>query len=215
MGGSGSGEISSPETTTSTRRPYSSAEQERRRTRVYTAEEIAGNDYLSTLKSSLSTMSYEQALQNLRKQQKVLNLATLAGTRVPAAERIKISKAFAGMNANPLIKYASNIFNAMGGSLRETDPNSRYGGSGLGEIDVDLYKRLGLTPPTTKYEAMGASTRQVGNKIVTTIANPLSQQQRSRLQRLRTLSSTGALSSKQKAALSRLKSKKNAPTILP
>lgn len=181
-------------------------------TTPYTAEEIAGNEYLKALQTGLSSLTYEQALANVRKQQAAMNTSLLAGTKNTMAAKYASNQAWAKVNADPLTKYAMDIFTKMGGSLAQTNP--RYGGASGGTIDTTYYSKLGLTPPTTNYAPVQATTRQVGNRIVTNIANPLSETQRSRLQRLRGMAPS-SLSARQKAALTRLRAKKNAPTILP
>jgi hypothetical protein len=183
---------------------------------AYTTEEIASNDYLSALKTGLSTLSYEQALANYRAQQNAANQSLLYGTKNSAADKWKAQQAWAKVNANPLTKYAENIFFAMGGSYQPSDPNSKYGGAGVGSINTNLYTALGLTPPTTQYAPVGGSTSQVGNRVVTKLANPLSATQKSALQKLRSLKQSGTqLTAAQVARLNRLKAKKNAPTTLP
>lgn len=179
----------------------------------YTAEEIAGNEYLKALQTGLSSLTYEQALANVRRQQAAMNTSLLAGTKNTMAAKYASQQAWAKVNADPLTKYAMDIFTRMGGSLQEA-PTSRYGGVGSGIVDTTIYSKLGLTPPTTSYAPVQSTTRQVGNRIVTNIANPLSATQRSRLQRLRGMAPS-SLSARQKAALTRLRAKKNAPTILP
>lgn len=187
---------------------------EREQNRQYTAEEIAGNDYLNTLKTALSTMTYEQALANVRKATAASNLSLLAGTKNSAADVWKAQQARAKILSDPFLKYATEIFFKMGGSMQDA-PGSKYGGYGVGQVDAATYTKLGLTPPTTQYAPVGTTTQQVGNRIVTTISNPLSDTQKAALQRLRTLNKSGAnLTAKQSARLARLKALKNAPTII-
>lgn len=181
---------------------------------VYTPEQIAGNEYLSTMKNALSTLTYEQALANYRKLVSASNLIPLSGTNVSESDTAKTRKALSAINSNPLLKYAENIFFAMGGSYSPTNPKSAYGGAGLGQVNTRIYKSLGLNPPTTKYAPVGGVTYQRGNNIVTNLVNPLSAMQRTRLKRLRSISPR-FLTERQKAALARLRAKKNAPTIIP
>lgn len=189
------------------------SERRKRFATPYTAEEIAGNEYLKALQTGLSSLTYEQALANVRKQQAALNMSLLGGTSNTMASKYAAQQAWKKVSANPLTKYASDIFFKMGGSLQEA-PGSKYGGYGIGQVDTTMYTKLGLTAPSVNYDPVQTSTRQVGNRIVTKIANPLNQQQRSRLQRLRSMAPS-SLSKKQQTALVRLRAKKNAPTILP
>lgn len=215
--GQSTGNISS--STSTVRKPLSWNEmQKKMQYRIenpYTSSEIAANDYLSAMYKGLTSLSYEQALANVRAQNKVLNMAVLDPSKLNARQKIRMSKAFAGLNQDPLKLYADKIFQAMGGSFAEP-AGSKFGGVGLGQVDEFRYKSLGLTPPRTQYAPEESMTRYAsgGNRIVTTINNPLNQQQRSRLQRLRSMAPS-SLSQRQKEALARLRAKKNAPTILP
>lgn len=182
---------------------------------AFTADEVTNSEYLSALKTGLSTLTYEQALANFRAQQNALNLSPLAGKKASDAQIAASQAALAKINANPLTKYASDIFFKMGGSTQESE-GSKYGGYGIGTADINTYKSLGLTPPSVNYAPVMTSTSQAGNKIVTNIANPLNPTQKSALQRLRALGNSGAtLSEKQVARLNKLKALKNAPKILP
>lgn len=205
------GETAQPTGTTdgtATRKPYTGKELAQRQSRTYTAEEISANPYLSTLKGALSTMSYEQALANYRKLTSVTNKIPMGDGFTDPTKKYQYQKAFAALT--PQQKYAENILFAMGGSLQSTNP--KYGGYGMGTPDASLYRRLGLTPPTTNYAPV--SYTPSGPNLAMRLANPLSATQRSRLQRLRGMAPS-SLSARQKAALTRLRAKKNAPTILP
>lgn len=207
------GETAAPAGTTDGTGILTKAEQLARRV-PYTAEQIAGDPYKSMMKNALSTMTYEQALANFRKLQGVLNMGQLSGTNMSAAKTYAYQQAYKALT--PEQKASQEIFFGMGGSYSPSDPNSKYGGYGVGSVNTNLYNKYGVTAPTTTYAPTGGTTRQVGNSIVTKLANPLSSVQKSALQRLRALKQSGtALTATQVARLNRLKAKKNAPTILP
>lgn len=205
MGGEGT------ETSGSTQSTPNVAIKKTRKERLtpYTAEQIAADPALAALKRGIT---YQDALANYRKLTKVLNMSQLAGSNNDKSQQKRYEKAYAALT--PEQRAAERIFFAMGGSLESTNP--KYGGYGLGSVNTDLFNKLGIDATSIpKYSPVKFGVRTPSNRVEFNLQNPLSQQQRSRLQRLRTLSSTGKLSAKQKAALSRLKSKKNAPTILP
>lgn len=188
---------------------------ERKAAIPYTSEQIAADPNLSMLKNALSTMTYEQALANYRALTKVTNMIPLAKANESAKYKSKatqmVRRATSAMaKLTPEQRAAEQIFFAMGGSLQSTNP--QYGGYGMGTPNASLYKSLGLTPPTTNYAPV--SYTPSGPNLAMRLANPLSATQRSRLQRLRGMAPS-SLSAKQKAALARLRAKKNAPTILP
>ena len=210
---SSSGETVRPAGTTDGTRLPTPAEQRARRV-PYTADQIAADPYKAMMKNALSTMTYEQALANFRKLTNVTNMGQLAGTKRSMADIYANQKAYDSLT--PEQKAAQEIFFGMGGSYSPSDPNSKYGGAGVGSVNTRLYEKYGLTAPTATYAPVGGVTKKVGNTVVTRLTNPLAANQRSALQRLRALNQSGtALTATQTARLNRLKAKKNAPTILP
>jgi hypothetical protein len=183
-----------------------------------TAEQIAADPHLSMLKNALSTMTYEQALANYRALTKVNSMIPLAKANESAKYKAKATQmvrrsAAAMAKLTPEQRAAEQIFFAMGGSLEANNP--KYGGYGSG-INTALYSKLGLEAPTTAYAPVKFDVNNIGNTVAFKLNNPLNATQKSRLQKLRGLTKSGAtLTAKQNAALNRLKAKKNAPTILP
>lgn len=182
------------------------AQRKRELMTPFTEREIATD---ATKRAIAGGITYEQALANYRKLVKVMNLVPMAGK-----ERSKKQEArFKRLNAalTPEQRDAQRILGMLGGFGTQT-----YRGGLTGETGQErFYRRLGMTAPTTQYAPINEEitmSGKFGPQIK--IANPLSQQQRSRLQRLRSLGSS-SLTARQRAALARLRAKKNAPTILP
>ena len=178
---------------------------ERKAATPYTSEQIAADPNLATIKNALSTTTYEQALANYRALTNVTNMLAL-NKGLSTKKQSAYNKAYAALT--PEQKNAETIFFGMGGSLESN--RAKYGGYGMGAVNTDLYNKLGIEAPTTSYAPVSFGVSREGNRI--NLSNPLSTAQRSRLRRLRSL---GSLSNKQSAALANLRSKKNAPTILP
>lgn len=191
---------------------------ERKAATPYTADQISADPKLSMLKNALSTMTYEQALANYRVLTKVNNMIPLAKENESAKYKTKATQmvrrsAAARAKLTPEQKAAEQIFFAMGGSIEAND--TKYGGYGTG-INRALYESLGITPPTTSYAPVKFDVNNTADTIEFKLNNPLNATQKTRLNKLRTLAKGGAtLTAKQSAALTRLRAKKNAPTILP
>lgn len=185
---------------------------------AYTADEIANSEYLSALKTGLSSLTYEQALANYRALTKVNNMMPLAKAQESPAYKKKATQmvrrsAAAMAKLTPEQKYAEEIFFAMGGSLEANDP--KYGGYGMGSVNTDLYKILGLTPPSTSFAPVKFDVNKTGKSVEFKLNNPLNDNQREALQRLRALNKSGVkLTAKQSSRLAKLKAIKNAPTII-
>ena len=200
-----SGETVRPAGTTDGTASMLTKEEKKARRTPYTAEQIAADPNLLTIKNALSTTTYEQALANYRALTNVTNMAGI-NKALSVKKQSAYDKAYAALT--PEQKNAETIFFGMGGSLESN--RAKYGGYGTGTVNTDLYNKLGIEAPTTSYAPVNFGVSRAGNRI--NRANPLSTAQRSRLRRLRSL---GSLSNKQSAALANLRSKKNAPTILP
>lgn len=167
----------------------------------YTAAEIASDP---TKKALASGITFEQALAAYRKQVKLMNLVPLEGQSRTKAQEAKYKKLLASMT--PVQKNAQRILGLLGGFGQFGASPSR---GLLGETTQEtVFRRLGLPLPTER--GMVNESVRIDPKFgpIISIANPLNQKQRSRLQRLRSL---GSLSDRQKQALARLRSKKNAP----
>jgi len=175
-------------------------------------EEMDRMPKLKFLKNSLSTMTYEQALKNLRALRRATNLlpiSTAGDTKKTKKMTAEFNKRYAALTEQQ--KMAEKIFFLMGGSLK----NKKTGQvMGSGTANKGFYESIGLTAPTTKYAPIGYSQTQSNTAIVDKLNNPLSQAQRSKLQNLRALAKSGGLTDRQKQQLDRLVSKKNAPRVI-
>ena len=177
---------------------------------LYTEKEISSSPFLSALKRGIT---YEEALGNYRALMKVLNMSQLAGSKSDPAQRVKYQRAYAALT--PEQKASEEIFFALGGSLESNNP--KYGGYGWsGDKGKEVLRRLGIdTSNMPQYAPVKFDVSTPANRIEFNLQNPLNQNQRSALQRLRSLKSSGvSLSKRQQARLARLKAKKNAPTII-
>jgi hypothetical protein len=183
-------------TTTSVRKPKKMQEG------PYTEAQIAASPVLGALKRGITS---EEALKNFREFTRVTNMAPVAGGNMNARKLREYQRAFGALT--PEQRNAERILSALG-IKREDAQGNLFGG----DRNESMLRNLGIDPSTIPtYGTVRVATGTSGN---TSIANPLSAQQRTRLQRLRGMSA-GTMSDKQKAALARLRSKKNAVNTLP
>lgn len=182
-------------TTTAVRKPKKMQEG------PYTEAQIAASPVLGALKRGITS---EEALQNFRAFNRVMNMAPIDGQSTQKQLR-EYQRAFGALT--PEQRNAERILSALG-IKREDAQGNLFGG----DRNESMLRNLGIDPSTIPaYGTVRVSTGTSGN---TSIANPLSAQQRTRLQRLKGMSSS-TMSDKQKAALARLRAKKNAVNTLP
>lgn len=208
----GTDAVPSEPTGTNAQTPELTREERKARAKAirlpFSDEFIQSSGALSAVKAGLT---YEQALANLRKLTKYMNMVPLEGqgSISPKAERFYKTLTPAQRDAQWAFEiiggYGTNS-STPGGMNRETGKWETY--------QEQMFRRLGLDPSTLKNYAGPNITTRIDPKFgpIQSIANPLNATQRARLQRLRSM---GSLTKKQSAALARLRAKKNAPTILP
>lgn len=176
--------------------------------RPYTAEEIARDPAKRAIAGGIT---FEQALADYRKLVKVMNLVPMAGQERTAKEEKKFNRLNAALT--PQQKASQRILGLLGGYGAE--PSGRNPFTGETYLQT-MYRRLGLDAskvPTGLNRV--PETYKVDPRLgpIISIANPLNQQQRSRLQRLRAMAPS-SLTKRQQAALARLRTKKNAPMVV-
>lgn len=187
------------------------SERKKRFATPYTAEEIAKDPAKRAIASGIT---FEQALADYRKLVKVMNLVPLSGQSRTA----KQEKRFNRLNASltPQQKASQRILGLLGayqGRPGEGEVKNRL----TGETNLEtFYRRMGMLDKLPTGTKQSPETYRVDPKFgpIINIPNPLSQQQRSRLQRLRGMAPS-SLTKQQQAALARLRMKKNAPKIIP
>lgn len=175
-------------------------------------EEMARMPKLQFLKNTLSTITYEQALKNLRALRRATNLlplSTAGETKKTKKMTAEFNKRYASLTEQQ--KMAEKVFFLMGGSLK----NKRTGEvMGSGTANKGFYESIGLTAPTTKYAPIEYGQKWSNTAIVDKISNPLSQKQQAKLRGLRQVAKQGTLTGKQQKQLDRLVLKKNAPKVI-
>jgi hypothetical protein len=167
----------------------------------YTEAQIASSPVLGAIKRGITS---EEALQNFRAFNRVINMAPIDGQSTPKQLR-EYQRAFAALT--PEQRNAEKILSALG-IKREDAQGNLFGG----DRNEAMLRNLGIDPSTIP--TYGTVRVGTGTNGSTSIANPLSAQQRTRLQRLKGMAA-GTMSDKQKAALARLRAKKNAVSTLP
>ena len=183
-------------TTTAVRKPKKMQEG------PYTEAQIAASPVLGALKRGITS---EEALKNFREFTRVTNMAPVAGGNMNARKLREYQRAFAALT--PEQRNAERILSALG-IKREDAQGNLFGG----DRNESMLRNLGIDPSTIPtYGTVRVSTGTSGN---TSISNPLSAQQRTRFQRLKSMNAS-TMSDKQKAALARLRAKKNAVNTLP
>jgi hypothetical protein len=184
-------------TTTSVRKPKKMQEG------PYTEAQIAASPVLGALKRGITS---EEAVRNLRALNKVMNMMPVAGTNTNQNNLRQYQRAFAMLT--PEQRNAEKILDAMG--IKREDAQGNLFGR---DRDESMLRNLGIDPSAVpNYGTIGVNYTTTNYK--TSVANPLTAQQRTRIQRLKGMSA-GTMSDKQKAALARLRAKKNAVNILP
>jgi hypothetical protein len=193
------------------------------RTTAFTQAEIAKDPTFSALTSGVT---YEQALANYRKFVNANNLAPMADTTGKEYDKKMTAWKSAMAKLSPEQKNAEQVFFGLGGKLSGTGADA---GVGYGKSDkqiLNMWRLLGneqmgmdIVSKRRGYDQYGNAIQGTpglsanftyGNDMSIKINNPLNQRQRQRLQRLRGMAPS-SLSDKQRTALARLRTKKNAP----
>ena len=183
-------------TTTAVRKPKKMQEG------PYTEAQISASPVLGALKRGITS---EEALQNFRALNRVMNMLPVAGTNINQNNLRQYQRAFAMLT--PEQRNADNILDALG--IKREDAQGNLFGR---DRDESMLRNLGIEPSTIPtYGTVRVGTGAGGS---TSVANPLSAQQRARFQRLKSMNAS-TMSDKQKAALARLRAKKNAVNTLP